>query len=377
VTIYFFTILLLFAFAIIEAYYKVSLNTKRILFFIAFTILVLQVGLRWETGTDWDQYLNHFKSFNGFSSTSPFLKRFEYGYNLSVLIVKLVSNKYSFFLLLHAIIYYFLIFKSFQRYAPYLYLSLMLFYTLSMGMMGSNRQLIALAICLYSLRYIIEKKPIKFFLLIFLAINFHVTAILFILYYFINSDIKPFTLILILVGSFVIGKFQLPILSFSYIGNLIGGNAVQKTLFYLNEAKDIQSEYKLSIIGLVKRLIFLSIFYYNRKRISEELSYYNIMLNGYIIGIAFYFLFANSLLIMVNRGSIFFNVMEPLLIASQICLLKRKGNKVIIIALLMVFSFFFFFKSIAPYPDLFQPYKGIFINTDFKRNVLVEKRGAS
>jgi hypothetical protein len=236
-----------------------------------------------------------------------------------------------------------------------------------MGMMGSNRQLIATAICIYSLRYIIEKKPIKFFLLIFIAINFHATAFLFIVYYFINRDIKPYILILILASSFIIGKTQLPILSFSHMGNLIGGIAANKILIYLEEPSNILSEYKLSIIGLLKRLVFLLIFYFNRKKISEKLPYYTIILNGYIIGIAIYFLFADSLLIMVSRGSLYFNLMESLLITSQIRLFNRRENKVFIISILLIFSFFFFFKSIARYPDLFLPYKGIFINSDYFR----------
>jgi len=91
------------------------------------------------------------------------------------------------------------------------------------------------------------------------------------------------------------------------------------------------------------------------------------MLNGYIVGIAFYFLFADSLLIMVSRASLFFNVMEPLLIASQICLFAKKENKMAIITVLMIFSFFFFFQSITTYSDLFLPYKGIFINSDYSR----------
>jgi hypothetical protein len=370
VIIYFFTVILLFSFALLEAYCKVSLNSRRILFFIAFMILVLQLGLRWETGTDWKAYLLQFKSFNGFSAPSRFNNLFEYGYILLVWLVKLVSNKYSVFLIFYAIIYYYLIFKSFQRYSPYLYLSLMIFYTSSMGMMGSNRQLMALAICLYALRFVIEKKPVSFFLLIFLAINFHITAILFVFYYFINRDIKPFSLILVLIVCFIIGKFKLPFLTFSYVGSMIGGNTATKTLLYLQSAKEALSVNKLPLIGIFKRLIFLSIFYYNRKRLAEELSYYNIMLNGYIIGILFYILFANSLLVMVSRGSIFFNVMEPLLISSQIYLFKRNENKVVIIALLMVLSFFLFFQSIASYPDLFIPYKGVFINTDFNRLLL-------
>lgn len=366
-TIYLLTIFLLFILAFVEAYYHLSEKTKRILYNVAYIVLVTQVGLRWETGTDWEQYLLHFKSFRWAEATSSLINMYEYGYNLFVWIVRLFTSNYSVFLLLHATVYYFLIFRSFKNYTPYLFTSLLMYYVLSMGMMGANRQLIALAICVYSLRYSVENKPVKFFLLIFLASNFHITAILFGIYYFIGREIKPATIILILCCAFIIGMFKLPVLAFSYFGNLIGGNTATKTVLYLNAAKIHLSDSGLSLFGLLKRLILLTIFYYNRKRISEELSYYTLMLNGYIIGITFYFLFVNSLLSVVSRGSVFFNIMEPLLIASQLCLFKRKGNIIIILVFLLAFSIVFFFQSIRAYPDLFIPYKSLFINTEFVR----------
>lgn len=365
--IYFFTILLLFIFSIVETNYSVKVNTSRIMLFSIYLLLIIQVGLRWETGTDWNPYLYHFNSITDYASTSPLKNGFEYGYNLLVWVIKLVFSNYSFFLVIHAIIYYYLIIKSFQRYSSNLFLSLLMFYTLTMGMLGSNRQLIALAICIYAIRFVIEKKPFLFLLFIGLAISFHTTSFLFLIYYFLNREIKPKFLILILGGTFIIGHSQLPIILFTHIGDLIGGNTAIKTLSYLEGAKEVLSKFELSFIGLLKRLLFVLFFYYNRKKISEKLIYYNVMLNGYIVGIAFYFLFANTLLVMLSRGSLFFNVMEPLLIASQICLFKGKLNKSIALTILLVFSIFFFFQSISGYPELFLPYKGIFINADYQR----------
>ena len=363
--IYFLTILILFAFSFLEDNYRVTSGLKKSMIYFSYFILVSQVGLRWETGTDWMSYYNHFSLFSNF--TSLFLSDFEYGYGLFVWLIKSIFPYYSIFLLFHAIIYYFLIFKSFKRYTPNLYLSLLLFYTLSMGVMGSNRQLIALAICIYAVKFIIDKKPFVFLLLIFLAVLFHTTALIFVIYYFLNRNIKPVPFLSILVFAFIIGKTQLPLLIFSGLGNLVGGQISYRTFAYTEGAKDVLSNASLSIIGLLKRLVFLSIFYYNRKYLRERLIYYNILLNGYYIGLVIYFLFASSLLIIVNRGSVYFTIMEPLLIASQMLMLKGKDTKLVGLIILLVFSIFFFFQSIATYPDLFIPYKGIFINSDYHR----------
>jgi hypothetical protein len=366
-TIYFITILLLYIFSITEIYYNITLRTKKWMLFFTYIILVLQMGLRWETGTDWIPYYEHFRLITNFHSTSPLLTGFEYGYSIFVWLVKFISSKYSFFLLAHSLIYYLLIFKSFRKYSPNLYISLLMFYTLSMGVMGSNRQLIALAICLYALEYIKDKKTICFFIFVLIAVSIHTTAFFFIIYYFLDRNIKSYTFITIIGLAFIVGKTQLPLSLFSGVGSLIGGHAALKTTAYLNMVQNISLETKLSIIGLLKRIIFVFIFYYNRNKLIEILPYYNLMINGYIVGLILYFLFADSLLIMVNRGSLYFNIMEPLLIASQVYAFQIRSNKLIISLLLFVFAFFFFYQSISAYPDLFIPYKGAFINADYYR----------
>lgn len=367
-TFYIITILILFTFAFVELNFTTSKRIKKWMIYIVLFLFVVQVGLRWETGTDWDYYLAHFEAIDNFLSVLFYMPQgYEIGYSISVLLFKKISQNYSFYLIIHALVYYYLIIKSFHRYTPYLFLSLLMFYSLTMGIMGSNRQLIALAICVYSIKFILERKPFLFFLFIIIAISFHNTAAIFIIYYFLNREIKLKSLILLIGGSFIIGNTLLGINLFNYLGEKIGGVIYYKALFYTQEGLASDSELKLTLIGLFKRIVFLSVFYYNRKKISELLPFYNIMLNGYIVGIAIYFLFKDILIVMVSRGSIYFTVMESLLITSQLLLYKSKKNKTVFLLMLLVFSILFFYQSIAAYPDLFLPYKGVFINTDYSR----------
>jgi len=356
---------MLFVFSVFEETYQVSQRLKSWMTTISFVFLVIQVGLRWETGTDWVPYYDHFVAFRGF--TSIIISDFEYGYGFFEFVISQFTLNYSVFLLVHAIIYYSLIFKSFKNYSHNLYLTLMMFYTLSMGVMGSNRQLIALAICIFAVKFIKEKKPIIFFVLVLIATSFHTTAYIFAIYYFLNKDIKPVRFILILGSAIIIGKTQIPLIIISRFSELIGGNLLYKTSVYTDGTKEVLAVSKLSIMGLMKRLSFLLLFYYNRTKLKDNLKYYTIMLNGYFVGIIFYFLFADTLLILVNRGSLYFTIMEPLLIASQILLLKRKDTKFVGLLILLMFSLIFFFQSISVYSDLFIPYKGIFINQDYHR----------
>ena len=83
----------------------------------------------------------------------------------------------------------------------------------------------------------------------------------------------------------------------------------------------------------------------------------------------FYFFFSSTLLVMVSRGSLYFYIMEPLLLSSIIYILKNKIDKLLYILSIMILGIILMYQSISVYPDLFVPYKGIFINTLFKRTM--------
>jgi hypothetical protein len=368
-TIYIFSILLLLLLSYPELTVAMSPATKKTLSFFVYAFLVLQAGLRWETGTDWNSYLYHFESISSFASASPSVEHPEYGYNIAIWLSKLASPSYSVFLLLHAAVYYYLIFNSVKRYTDILFLPLMIFYCATMGVTGSNRQLIAVAIGLYALRYIIERTYRYFFLLVALACMFHISAVILLLVPLFDFRIRPSALLLILACSIAIGISPLPPIMFSKLANLLGEGESWRAATYLASSTSSLLDSGLSITGLVKRVLLLTLFVYNRRSLSEKLRYYNLMLNSYIAGILLYCLFANSLLIIVSRGDLYFNVLEPLLLASQVHLVTRRSNRLVMASALCVLSLFFFFQSISPYVEVFLPYKGLIINKDYSRSV--------
>lgn len=362
-------IIFLFFLAYIDTIYQLTRGLKIGAAFASFIFLIVITGLRWETGTDWIPYTEHYQSIDGFDTTSPLYNGMEFGYNLFVWLTKLLFNNYTFFLLVHAFIFYLLLFQGLKKYTPFFFVGLLLFYTYTMGVTGSNRQLISLMICLYSVQYVIKRKAIVFFLLLFVATLFHTSALLFFFVYFINKSMRWAVLLTILAAAFIVGKTGGPQWAFSFLGNSIGGTAAGHATDYIENAKENLTENSLSMFGLVKRLAFVFLFFFTKEKIEKINPFYNIMLNSYIAGIAFYFIFSSSLLIMVNRGSLYFNMFEPILLSCQLSILHQKSNRLAFLSVIAVVSVMFFIQSIAAYPDLFIPYKGIFINRDFKRNL--------
>lgn len=366
-SIYIVTLVVLLVFSFIELRTSPTPIQYKSMLVVVYVLFVFQAGLRWETGTDWEPYLMHFEEVNNISDVYYSITGFERGYGLLVFLVKSIWNDYTVFLLVHAFLYYALVISAFKKISPYLFISLLVFYAVNLGVLGSNRQLIALGICLYALRYVIDKNAIKFFLLVALAFLFHTSAVLFVVYYFLNRDIKQFWIFAILIVSFVLGKTSIPFLVFSFVGNNIGGMGASKAFYYISNSQEELATKSLSILGLLKRFLFLGIFVYNYNYLTSKLAYYKLIFNGYFVGLIIYFLFSSSILVLVNRGSLYFTAMEAVLLASQFLLIKNKHYKEILLVLLFIVSIFLLFQSIAGYPDLFIPYKGIFINSDFQR----------
>ena len=366
--VYIFTLILIFVFGYLDLRLKLTNSQSNLLIFFLYLFIVIQIGLRWETGTDWNMYLINFYDTDDYSNVLlNALTGFEIGYGTFVFFIKKIVNNYSFFLLIHALFFYWGIFRLAKNYSPYFFISLMFYYANNLGIVGSNRQLLAVVICLWSLEYVFERKVYKFLLTIFIAMLFHTTSFLFIIYYFFNRNFKTTLVVAVLIGSFIIGKTTLPFYIFSKFGGLFGELATIKTSYYSDSAQDSFSDGGLGIAGLIKRLLVVVIFTYNYSFLSEKLNYYKLLYNGYVFGIVMYFLFSSSLLIFVSRGSLYFNIMESLLISCQFLIFYKRLDKIYIYIALLLLSIVFLYQSISIYPDLFNPYKSLFYNVNYSR----------
>jgi hypothetical protein len=364
-SIYVTTIIILLIFSYIEIS-GIGSTKKRAMLFVVFLILVAQIGLRWETGTDWTPYRDHFEQEHTWETVLlNVLVGFELGYGIFVWIVHSLSENYTTFLLIHAIIFYILIFKSTNQLSIYPMLALLLFYAVMMGFTGSNRQLLALAICLYSLKYVINEKLMPFLLCVFVAMLFHTSALFFAIYYFLNRDLKKQTIFALLAVSIALGFSSFPSSAFESMAGIFGETLRFKADFYLDDSNRGPDD--LTAFGLGRRImvIFIGLFLY--KPIIKRVPTFRIFVNGYLVGLVLYFMFAQSLLVLVSRGSLYFSVMEVFILASAPVVLKGVLSKRIALGALFLYSIIAFYASIGTYPDLFVPYKGIFMNSDYQR----------
>lgn len=153
-------------------------------------VLALFTGLRDQyTGTDTNGYINAFFRYRKYDSISEIMqlevKNDEYGYALFTwLIGRFTDNVNIYFTILAGIFAYSLA-KFIHKNSQNCFFSMILYYTVGMFsfQMTGMRQALAMALLLFGVECIKEKKLIKFLLIVWLASTFHRSAFSFLAAY--------------------------------------------------------------------------------------------------------------------------------------------------------------------------------------------------
>lgn len=331
-----------------------------ILFFVCFVWLVLHDGLRWEMATDWFAYLRQFKDIvsGQYSGTHEVL------YKYFMVFVSIISHEYTVFLLCHAILIYSLYFLWIKRYLDKMggnpFIALIIFYSNMIGLLGMNRQHIALAICLFSTTFLLEKKYKTFAALSVLATGFHTTAVLFPFFaWFCNRRFSTKYILLFAAGVVGMQVSGITPKLFTILASLMGETAQSKSEFYLAYAENNELM-SLNFLRLGRECAVLFFIYLFRRKIDWKNRYFLMAFNMYIIGILIMIAISGSpMAILYSRFSLYFMIFSAILWGwtSNAC---PKKYFLPFWVLIILFSIISFFRSIAVYPEIFIPYKSVF-----------------
>lgn len=150
----------------------------------------------------------------------------EPGFAFSIKLMQLIGiNDYFYFLLLYSIIYNTLIISTIYRISSGKYLSLIIFLTSSslyFSHFNILRQSIALAIFVFSLRYLFAGKVIKTYSLLVLAIFFHFSAVILLAVPIIYKNINKRPVVIICASVAFLIIYSNASLVFSYFGDVVG-----------------------------------------------------------------------------------------------------------------------------------------------------------
>ena len=209
-------ILLFFIPVILYFYYNKKQQVPYKPFIIFFVALALFVGLgdmlggydRYIYGELFDNLADQLRIGIPTTSSRLFLAyHSEFGYvGLNWLIAHITNNRYI-FIFCYTICMYAIIIECFKKYAKNYYLASILFMALVFFFSFTYlRQMFAAAIIGLSIKYIIERKFLRFCVILLVAFSFHNSAIIFFPMYFIaNKKYSKSKILLIMFICFIVG----------------------------------------------------------------------------------------------------------------------------------------------------------------------------
>lgn len=237
----------------------VGKKSNKTLFWGAVVVLILYCSIR--DGFLYPDIQNYYDYFKYGYTEFDFQEQFNMGYGLLNKICKFFYPSFQFLLIVITILIISLYAKSIKDYSPYIWLSLILYVLINYyPSFFLLRQYLAMGVFLYSLKYIINRNPIRYGICMLIALSFHTTALIAVPLYFLygirNSKLN---MLLVLIGAIaVIAVF----FSFStYIGLF--------SAYYAHyfEVEMEESAWKRAIM---KGFIFLAYMFILRKHFYDK-----------------------------------------------------------------------------------------------------------
>jgi hypothetical protein len=324
-------------------------------------------GARWQTGNDWNSYFDYY---TGLQEIDDYSGDFEVGYRTLAWLVKTAGLPYGGFLFVSAVVYMSCFYLAFRRQRGAMALVLLFYCTYLLGWMGTARQVIALGLTACAGECLLERRRIAFLALVAVATTFHQSAILFLVAPLLNRPLRStqFYLTVVVVSS-IAGQLLVLVLP-GLIDSLAGVQGLgDKVLLYSQVGADELNHELGSTLGVlwyVKRLVFLLLFLAVREKFAApRLAFY---FNAYVTSVVFFLLLNPVFPVLAIRGSNYFSIYELFLLAA---LATARGRFVaLVIPFLIVLSAQRLYTGLYAYhPDLYIPYKGLFINEDLRREM--------
>lgn len=253
--IYFFIFIILFILSIVNEKIKRKNSLYIIIFFITFIL-----AFNYKMGTDWLAYQKYYDlevikySFKDIVLNNPF--REESGYIFLNFLGNKLGLNYEFFMAILISFCVINILKIGIKKSKNSYLFILVIfiqYILFASLEPTIRQLIAVTITVIGYKYIEKKELLKYFLIILIAIQFHTSAIIGFIIYFLNKiNINKKRLCLLIIFIFTAIKI-LPFI-LEYASSIISNRYIDMYLDYFNSMV-----YGISRSRTIKGNIFISI----------------------------------------------------------------------------------------------------------------------
>lgn len=343
--VYFFTFVISFIFSYIAEKHKEKLPKTIYVFLILLAILIPSAlaGFRaFGIGTDTKGYLNY--TFYDCLNINTFAEFRKYIFNADVeplfIVIDFIITRFTDNINFSYFVYEFILLlvvyiacqkiQSKKLISVSFFIFLILYFNRSLNMC---RQSIALAFILLSMYYLVNRKLLKFLLIVFLAFGFHSTSLIIVPFYFLynifNSNTKKnyAKKILFFVIFFLLILFYKNIVNFLITHGILS----DKYLFYLNGLNS-----NISIFDTTIKFFVCVVLFFFQKIISKNnpnFKFFNIM---YIVSVVLIFLGLYSGY--AQRLAYYFEYIVIFLLPDLRLIVKESKQRKLILAIIILFA---------------------------------------
>lgn len=318
---------------------------KKLVIIACLMMLIAFFGLHGHVGDDYETYKQYYDM--PLTSLDRFLT-FETGFYLFTSIFKVFGMSFAFFLFFYAILVNTLLMRFCIQVKENIPLMLCIF--LATGGVASEinflRSTVALMLFVNSLVFLLNRKPLPFFLINIIGVFFHFSSLLYLpCYFFLHKRIPPTALWIVLAIAAILFPFHIQFLSFiPPLADALDFELLKHFALYVTNP--VHHPLEIST-GLIDRLLtaFAVCYYYERFMKTPLL---RISVNAFVTYFLFYSLFSSYALLATRFSNMFifaYWLLWPAILSQE------KGWKKGIIAALMFLYLASRIASIATYPQ--------------------------
>ena len=346
-------------------------NQKRKVIIFWCIFLTVFAGIRWENGTDWFQYYEHFKQ----SDWSNIFNYDRYGNGRETLepgfvfLNALIRHLFGEFYIYNIIITGFIQYTNYRfskHFSPKHPLFLFIFISWSQAVCFPVRSHLSQAICYWAYIYLQKKQPIKCIITMLLAYSIHHQCIALLPLFFVGYvHIKDSVFIILYV---ILGFSTILLQEYFAAFMLMFDNDVAEKAYKYTQYETDTGGKAFGVMGLGLNFFFTLIYLFVRDKLSLRGNHwYNTLLNSYLIYMIILFAFSKGMGDLTRLTFLFLPAQAILFTSAISYFVDVKGGILKKIAIIFFFlygaykvsnigSWVFFEEANIPYKTIFGYY---------------------
>lgn len=318
-------------------------------------LLVVLEGSKWESGIDFANCYHHFIHI----LLPQYKSNYEVLYDALVFLFASLKLSYSAFLFIYFtgvyVLYYFAINKLTENRIT----ALLFIFVISIGLMGSNRQVMALALGFFGAAFGLPSRKWLFVAFVCCSTLIHQSAFFLLPLVFMEKAWKIRIWIVLMFFALLLQITGWAGKIFNYLVFSFGPEiSIYRAKIY-TQMIPLKFNIVGFVLGICRRLLPIILMFLFQNSLNNKKHYY-LVLNILCLSLFLYILMYHDLEYIISRIGVYFLIFEAILYSWLVADIRKSKYKWMFVGIYVMFCGFLLWKNTSQFPELFFPFKTIF-----------------